>query len=473
MSELAFVNSFLGKPFHNNEQSQKRSRAMCMSASGEDIASKSPRRAVVWFRDGDLRTENHPGLEAAIRRMPEAVAPLLVCTPTTPLQTLEAAKRLQAELNERGSHLVLRFAEDEATGVVSFLKEYEADRVHVQMDVEHEAFSVVAEVQSQVQGITEVKTWRTGLWDCDTSEVWAELPDEFPKFRRWSKRLNSSTPSLPGDEQQPVYPGTGFTNQDFPLPDIARKVLEARGLSEERQQFDTEFEKDQAHVRAIKMNADMAQFGETALKAVLRSSDAYENPDIGRSLAEVLRQGALSPKRIHEVVCEYERSNGRRWWPFYRDGAKQILNLLEAKEFATLLARRDIALNRTVDGEHRAKFWKWKGYLMRYVEEGKEHAGNGKPPLLLVHGFGASSQHFRRSIRELKKRFHVYAVDLVGFGRSEKPPTQYTQDLWECMIWDFVERVIQRPVFVAGNSIGALQSSTLSSMGNLPNYKGN
>lgn len=439
-----------------------------MSASGQGKVSKIPRRAVVWFRDGDLRIENHPGLEAAIRLMPEAVAPLLVCTPSTPLQTLEAAKRLQAELNQRGSHLVLRFAFDEATGVVSFLREYEADKVLVQMDVEHETFSVVSKVQSLAQGLTEVETWSTGLFDCDNIEAWTDLPDEFPQFRRWSKRLNKSVPRHAGGKQHTMYPGTGLAEQDFPLSDVARKVLEAQGLSEERRRFDTEFEKDQAYVRTIKVNPEVEQFGEFTLETILKSSDSYEYPDIGRSLAEVLRQGALSPKRIHEVVCEYEKSNGRLWRPFYRDGAKQILNFLEAKEFSTLLARRDIALKRTVDGEHRAKFWKWKGYLMRYVEEGRNHAGNGKPPLLLVHGFGASSQHFRRSIRELKKRFHVYAVDLVGFGRSEKPPTQYTQDLWECMIWDFVEKVIQKPVFVAGNSIGTLHPSTLDLMGDLP-----
>lgn len=44
-------------------------------------------------------------------------------------------------------------------------------------------------------------------------------------------------------------------------------------------------------------------------------------------------------------------------------------------------------------------------------------AGAG-PPLVLVHGFSASSSWWRRNIRELATRYRVYALDLNGFGRS-------------------------------------------------------
>lgn len=44
------------------------------------------------------------------------------------------------------------------------------------------------------------------------------------------------------------------------------------------------------------------------------------------------------------------------------------------------------------------------------------------PPILLIHGFGASVGHFRRNFPVLVGAgYRVYAVDLLGFGSSDKP----------------------------------------------------
>ncbi|KAI0566635.1 DNA photolyase [Gracilaria domingensis] len=453
-SHASFVGSFVGDRFHVNASSNERHQAICMSANAKS-PEPAPRRSVVWYREGDLRVDDHPGLSAASRQTAEVLAPLLVCTPRTSLRTLQAAKRMQRELKERGSHLAVRFSENEAKGVVDFINEYKADSVYVHVDVEHEARSIVQEVASKTNGSTEIREWNSSLldWGDVTESLLKDMPDEYPEFQRWNKRKAISMPSFPVDVQE-IRQDSGLEEQEFSLSDVTKQVLESRHVGERREQFDVQFEKDQLFVNAIKSNPDSDGFGEEAIKEFLQTSDANENPDPGRSIAEVLHQGALSPRRIYQIVHDHERRNGRLWRPFYREGAKQLLELLDAKEFATVLARRDISFNFTVDGEHEPKFWKWRGFLVRYVEEGKEHSSQGKPPLLLIHGFGASSQHYRRSIQELKTHYHVYAVDLIGFGRSEKPPTQYTQAFWECLIWDFVEKVVKQPVFIAGNSIG-------------------
>jgi pimeloyl-ACP methyl ester carboxylesterase len=46
--------------------------------------------------------------------------------------------------------------------------------------------------------------------------------------------------------------------------------------------------------------------------------------------------------------------------------------------------------------------------------------GNG-PPILLIHGFGASTYTWRHVAPELAQTHRVIAVDLKGFGQSEKP----------------------------------------------------
>src|SRR3984893_17439263 len=59
-------------------------------------------------------------------------------------------------------------------------------------------------------------------------------------------------------------------------------------------------------------------------------------------------------------------------------------------------------------------------------------AGNEKnPPLLLLHGFPASSFMFRELIDRLSGEFHLVAPDYPGFGYSDAPSREsfaYTFD---------------------------------------------
>src|SRR6266545_2862391 len=58
-----------------------------------------------------------------------------------------------------------------------------------------------------------------------------------------------------------------------------------------------------------------------------------------------------------------------------------------------------------------------------------EMAGAG-PPLVLVHGFGASTYSWRLVMPALASSFRVIAVDLNGFGYTERPkdPARYTRE---------------------------------------------
>jgi pimeloyl-ACP methyl ester carboxylesterase len=98
------------------------------------------------------------------------------------------------------------------------------------------------------------------------------------------------------------------------------------------------------------------------------------------------------------------------------------------------------------------KYWQWRGHNVYYVRAGEKQAQ--RPPLLLVHGFGASTDHWRKNITGLCQDFEVFAIDLLGFGRSAKPKLQYSSDLWRDQLYDFISEVIGQKAVIAGNSLG-------------------
>jgi len=91
----------------------------------------------------------------------------------------------------------------------------------------------------------------------------------------------------------------------------------------------------------------------------------------------------------------------------------------------------------------------WQGWRTHWVQ-----AGQQGPAMVLVHGFGASTVHWRHNLPDWAQDHRVWAVDLLGFGRSEKPPVAYTGELWREQLRDFVTQVIGEPVVLVGNSLG-------------------
>jgi pimeloyl-ACP methyl ester carboxylesterase len=99
--------------------------------------------------------------------------------------------------------------------------------------------------------------------------------------------------------------------------------------------------------------------------------------------------------------------------------------------------------------------WQWQGHRIRY-----QTTGTSGPVLILIHGFGASSDHWRKNLPELGVAHRVYAIDLLGFGLSAKPtPTPelpYSFETWAQLVLDFSQQIIGEPVFLIGNSIGCI-----------------
>ncbi|XP_028051491.1 uncharacterized protein LOC114256113 [Camellia sinensis] len=102
--------------------------------------------------------------------------------------------------------------------------------------------------------------------------------------------------------------------------------------------------------------------------------------------------------------------------------------------------------------------WNWRGYSIRY-----QYSGNNGPVLVLVHGFGANSDHWRKNIPVLACSHRVFSIDLIGYGYSDKPnPSDfeansfYTFETWAAQLNDFCIDVVKDKAFFICNSIGGV-----------------
>lgn len=134
------------------------------------------------------------------------------------------------------------------------------------------------------------------------------------------------------------------------------------------------------------------------------------------------------------------------------------------------------------------RYLRWHGWLVRYAVGGSGNPAD--PAVLLVHGFGASSDQWDQVFHEFApsgqaqlssdkqgsadtastsvadaegvpaaavgtaKGVRLIALDLVGFGHSAKPPLSFSQYSWADCARDVALRAGGGPFFIAGNSIG-------------------
>lgn len=80
--------------------------------------------------------------------------------------------------------------------------------------------------------------------------------------------------------------------------------------------------------------------------------------------------------------------------------------------------------------------------------------GRGSPPVLFVHGLGSAGYlEWRHTLPALSRSHRVFAPDLPGFGRSDKPRDGYGIPLFARVIEQYMRARRLRPVLV-GASMG-------------------
>ena len=83
--------------------------------------------------------------------------------------------------------------------------------------------------------------------------------------------------------------------------------------------------------------------------------------------------------------------------------------------------------------------------------------GSEKPPLLLLHGHMHEWFTWNRVLSGLAEKYHVYAVDMPGHGKT-RYPDDYIMSAASIgsSLASFIEEVIGEPVYICGHSAGGL-----------------
>ena len=101
---------------------------------------------------------------------------------------------------------------------------------------------------------------------------------------------------------------------------------------------------------------------------------------------------------------------------------------------------------------YRSWFIRCNGIKTHFVE-----AGSGDP-VVLIHGGGpgACGEHnWQHNIPALAEHFHVFAVDLIGYGLSDKPAIEYSYEAKVDQIAGLVDTLCLDRLSIGGNSMGA------------------
>lgn len=103
----------------------------------------------------------------------------------------------------------------------------------------------------------------------------------------------------------------------------------------------------------------------------------------------------------------------------------------------------------------------------RYVKVGNVNtrywsAGEAGSVVILLHGVGCHVEFWESNIAALSREHRVFAVDIVGFGRTDKPAVDYTFQFMADFVLDFMKTIGIDKASLVGNSMGGGISMTVA-----------
>ena len=139
-----------------------------------------------------------------------------------------------------------------------------------------------------------------------------------------------------------------------------------------------------------------------------------------------------------------------------------LVVLLLVLVFVTYASLRPLSVLRTVGrgtlllGGIHGHYTQVGGYRVHYYE-----GGNG-PPLVFVHGLGAESLNWVQAMLDLRGNFHVYAIDLLGHGDTQRPDIAYSIEQQSEMLRQFLATQNIKSADLVGVSMGGWVSLKLA-----------
>ncbi|HUL62764.1 MAG TPA: alpha/beta hydrolase [Methanocella sp.] len=87
--------------------------------------------------------------------------------------------------------------------------------------------------------------------------------------------------------------------------------------------------------------------------------------------------------------------------------------------------------------------------------------GHGEP-VILLHGNGLSGAMWKYNIGQLARRFQVFAPDLPGFGRSDKPDADYGVEYYVAFLRSFMDALQIEKAALVGHSLLGVVAATFA-----------
>ena len=88
------------------------------------------------------------------------------------------------------------------------------------------------------------------------------------------------------------------------------------------------------------------------------------------------------------------------------------------------------------------------GQNIHYFEVGRG------PTVILLHGLGGAKEFWLANIGALASKYHVYAIDQIGFGQSDKPLIDYKIATFADFLHGFMQTEKIAKATLVGNSLG-------------------
>lgn len=420
---------------------------------------------------------------------------------------LFALEDLRNALKEQSSNLMIRFGNVENV-ITEIVKEVKATDVFVEEEVEYEMRQMIGvvkhklETSSSVDGNPDIVMWRTPFYDVKKLK---DLPASYNDFKKLNLPPTSPLPlaKLPFVETEldwgrlPTFIDLKEYIKEKPSKSKESwnlmKEMPAEYILKENLSKPSGTKINSLNVKSIdRRRLDKSVFvtrkgdivgGGTntvlnALAAYLRylegtarddwqevherlhNAETRDEASFASLFGPALCLGIISRRRVHYEAITYEKERNAGFLSPFGYSAAMVAAAADtvcSMEWFWLLALRSQIYN---EGLYSIRIWRWRGHLIQYTVVGSEG-----PATLLVHGFGAFLEHYRDNINSIAESGnHVWAITILGFGKSEKPNVVYTELLWSELLRDFIIEVVGEPVHLVGNSIGGYFVAIVASL---------